>query len=196
VKKLALAALLAGTALTGVPAAHAGGCPDPHDPLGPCGRKCTFNSATDVTREAGWQTGAIAAGPLVTGESGTLKCTMHVNNNTHSGAAVVTETQGDTGGVAVVMAPRPLNYPATAADDVVICTEWDGASGTQYWVGGNPAVPTDLGHWSTNPGDICGVPFSFEPNDPECSIWLAIDKRLGTNIAEVWQDCEPYQPII
>jgi hypothetical protein len=191
-KKLALYAVAATTMATAFAApSHANPLP-----TGPVGAKCRFNSTTDVTREAGWQTGAIEAGPLVVAESGTLKCSIHVNNNTHAGAAVVVETQADTAGAVAVMAPRTLNYPATAADDISLCSEWDGASGTLYWVGGNPAVPTDTGHWSTNSADSCGVALSIEPNDPECSIWLAIDQRLGTNIAEIWQDCEPYQPII
>src|SRR4051812_22540462 len=119
---------MTGTAFVGVPATHASPmtCVDsskspPIDPTAPCGAKCRFNSTTDVTREAGWQPGATEPGPLVTAEAGTLKCTVHVNNNIHSGAAVATETKAGTGNAAVVMEPRPLNSPATAADDVSLC---------------------------------------------------------------------------
>jgi hypothetical protein len=168
----------------------AGACVVGAPPGGPAGQKCRFNSTTDVTREAGWQTGDIQAGPLVTGEGGTLKCSIHVNNNTHAGAALVTETAGAVGGVAV-MEPRTLNYQATAADDVSLCTEWDGPGGPLYWRGGNAAA-ADLGAWSADANVACGVATTLEPNDPECSIWKAIDRRAGTNIAETWQDCEPY----
>ena len=191
-KKLALCAVAAtimGTAFV-TPSSAA------PPPGGPAGRKCGFNSSTDVTREAGWQIGDINAGPLVTGEAGTLECSVHVNNNVHNGAALVTQTVGDTAGLVAVMEPRELHYQATAADDVSLCTTWHGASGDLYWVGGNPAVPTDTGHWDASASSACGVALSIEPNDPECSIWLAIDQRAGTNIAEIWQDCEPYEPII
>lgn len=163
-----------------------------HEPL--AGNKCAFNSSTDVTREAGWQIGHIRGGPLVTGENGTLVCEIHVNNNTHDGAAVFTTSYTATGGAVVVGEPRVLNYPATAADTVSLCSEWHGEHGTYYWRGGNTTTG-DLGAWSTSPTS-CGEALSIEPNWPTCPIWLAIDQRAGTNIAEIWQDCEPYEPII
>jgi hypothetical protein len=185
-KKFALYAVAATALATCVTPSHAG----PTDL--PIGQKCRFNSTTDVTREAGWQTGDINAGPLVTGATGTLVCSIHVNNNTHDGVALVTET-ADATGVAVVMAPRTLNYQATAADDVALCTAWIPTAGAPlYWRGGNTAT-ADLGSWETSPSTQCGVATSIEPNDPECSIWKAIDRRAGTNIAEIWQDCEPYE---
>ena len=161
-------------------------------PPPPEGRKCAFNSTTDVTREAGWQTGQINAGPLVTAEAGRLYCSIHVGNNTHDGSSVV-EFEGTTVADAVAfLQARPLNYPATAADEIALCTRWEGAGGTWYWRGGNIATG-DLGAWETSASAECGKATSIEPNDPECSIWKAIDRRLGTNIAEIWQDCEPYE---
>ncbi len=142
-------------------------------PGGPTGRKCGFHAITDVTREAGWQTGDIDAGPLVTGEAGTLVCSIHVNNNTHDGSALVTETVGDTAGLVAVMAPRPLNYPATMADDVSLCTTWVGASGTLYWASPNPAVPTDQGHWDST-SSTCGVAATVWVSTPDgviCVYW-------------------------
>jgi hypothetical protein len=162
----------------------------------PVGAKCRFNSTTDVTREAGWQIGDINAGPLVTGESGTLYCSIHVNNNVHSGAAVVPPESAIANGGVVTMEPRTLNYPATAADTVSLCTKWVGASGTLYWVSGNPADPASQSYWTTDASESCGEALTLRPNDPECSIWLAIDQRAGTNLADIWQDCEPYSPII
>lgn len=214
-KVLLLTALLAGT-FAGVagadplvcnepwqppshPPVHPAPChTPPHNPVpgGPQGRKCGFNSTTDVTREAGWQVGAISAGPLVTAEDGTLVCSVHVNNNDHAGPSVaeVSGTADPVAATAVVIEPREISYPATAADSVSLCTTWVGASETLYWHGGN-ATTGDQGHWDTNPSN-CGEALTLEPNDPECSIWLAIDQRAGTNIAEIWQDCEPYDPII
>jgi len=190
-KKLALCSLAAATLGTAFVSPSSASPPA----AGVLPRKCAFNSTTDVTREAGWQTGDINAGPYVTGEAGTLSCSIHVNNNVHSGAAVARESKDAVGGV-VLMEPRPLNYPATAADTISLCTQWTGPSGTWYWTSGNPAVPTDLGGWSQNPNATCGEALSIEPNDPECRIWHSIDNRAGTNIAEIWQDCEEYPPLI
>jgi hypothetical protein len=181
-RKIALFAVAAATLGTAFTATSHAAPP----PGGPAGAKCAFNSTTDVTREAGWQTGDLRAGPLVTGEDGSLHCTITVNGEVRASAAGVTVAAS----VAVVV-PVTLNYQATAADDIQICTTWVGASGTLYWHGGNPADPTSLGFWDGTPGN-CSVPLSIEPNDPECSIWKAIDRRAGTNIAEIWQDCEPY----
>jgi hypothetical protein len=159
-------------------------------PGGPVGAKCAFNSTTDVTREAGWQTGDLRAGPLVTGEAGWLECTIIVNANIHTSPNRRATARFDaTAGV--VVGAGTLNYQATAADDVALCTTWHGPT-TLYWIAGD-TTKGELGSWSTSPG-TCGVALSIEPNDPECSIWLAIDQRLGTNIAEIWQDCETYEP--
>jgi hypothetical protein len=157
---------------------------------GPAGRKCAFNFTTDITREAGWQTGDINAGPLVTGEAGTLYCSVVVNGETR------VELPGSTLGNAVaVLVPQPLSFQAAGADQVDICTRWEGANGTLYWHGGDLTDATSPGWWDGNPGD-CYVPSDPGPNDPECGVWKAIDSRAGTNIAEIWQDCEPYGPII
>jgi hypothetical protein len=157
----------------------------------PEGRACGFNSATDVTTEPGKQAAVVQAGPLVTFESGRLVCTIIVNANNHS--AVGKSVTVDAVNGVVVMLPTTLQYNATAADTVVLCSQWAGASGTLYWVG---ATPPGLGHWSSNASDSCGVALPLAPNYPECPIWLAVDQRLGTPLAETWQDCEPYDPII
>lgn len=155
-------------------------------PTGPVGAKCAFNSTTDVTREAGYQIGEWRGGPLVTAEGGTLQCDILVN-----GAVAATPISGSAvAGAVVVIPPAPLSYAATAADEITLCTTWFGDGGTLYWHAG--ASATDLGFWDGNPGN-CPGPTSIEPNDPECSIWKAIDRRAGTNIAEIWQDCEPYE---
>jgi hypothetical protein len=179
-KKLAVFAVGAAI-LGGVASAPAHANPLP---TGPVGAKCAFNSTTDVTREAGWQIGEWRGGPLVVAEDGSLECQIVVN-----GVVQADISAGATAGLVVVIPPAPLSYPATAADETLLCTTWHGASGDLYWHAG--ASATDLGFWDSSPGN-CPPPTSIEPNDPECSIWKAIDRRAGTNIAEIWQDCEPY----
>lgn len=160
---------------------------------GPLGRKCGFNSAIDVTREPGWQIGDINAGPLLTGTGGTLHCKIIVNSNSHSAPFAVDESVVATGGHVAVMEPRSLRYRATAADTVDLCTSWVPDSGPAlYWV--VPGSSLELAYWDTDPNAPCRLPMNLEPNNPECGIWLAIDERLGTNIAEIWQDCESYEP--
>lgn len=186
-KKLVIAALALGAAaMLTTPATAA------QDPQG---RKCGFNSATDVTTEPGVQTGAINAGPLVTFEPGVLVCSVHVNNNSHDGAvatALPIPCVG-VGAVNVCAGGGPIKYNATAADSVSLCTEFDGASGTWYWSGGT--IP-GTGTWSQDASSSCGQATTIDPNPQACPILLAIDQRLGTPLADTWQDCGPYSPII
>lgn len=182
-KKLLLAGLALGSMVTAFSMpAHAA---DPE------GRKCAMNSATDVTTEAGKQAAVVTAGPLYTGEAGTLVCTIIVNANSHSTVGKSVPVAASNG--VAVLEPTQVQYNATAADTVALCTKWVGASGTKYWVS---AQPPNLGHWSTNASDACGEALTIAPNYPTCPLWLTIDKYLGTPIAETWQDCEPYEPII
>lgn len=186
-RKLVLAALAAGTVMTVVTPAHA---------ADPVGAKCAFNSATDVAAEAGWQSAVLRGGPLVTQANGSLHCTIVVNADTHvaASASPYGVSFSATAGVAVVGGPVSLRYRATAADDVSLCTKWVPSSGpTLYWT--SQTAP-NLGFWSTDAGASCGVALSIEPNYPTCPLWLTADKYLGTPIAEIWQDCEPYEPII
>jgi hypothetical protein len=55
--------------------------------LPPQGRKCGFNTVTDLTAEPGWQIAALNAGPLVTLTPGALVCTIQINQPTHNGPA-------------------------------------------------------------------------------------------------------------
>jgi hypothetical protein len=182
-KKLVLAGLAAGALLTSFVT--------PAQAADPEGGKCAFNSFTDVTTEAGKQAAVVRGGPLYTGENGTLVCTIIVNANSHSVAGKSVSGVASNGVAAIP--PTQLQYNATAADTVALCTKWVGASGTKYWVG---AQPPNLGHWSTNPNSPCGEALTIAPNYPTCPLWLTIDKYAGTPIAEIWQDCEPYEPII
>ena len=115
-----------------------------------------MTTVTDVTREAGWRTGEISAGPLVTTDGGHLHCSVHVNNDTHNGAESVSADFSAIGGVLVASGPSLVNFLATEADDVSLCSEWDGANGTLYWVAGNPATG-DTGRWSYDPSSSCSA---------------------------------------
>ena len=180
-KVLAPAVLLVVAAVPAGPARAAG----------TAGRKCAFNSVTDFMAPPGQQLAVVNAGPLYTGEAGTLVCTIVVNANAHS--ADGTPVRGTAINGVVVIPPTPTPYTATAADTVALCTKWVGASGTRYWVGQQP--PYGLGYWSTDANSPCGEAISG-PYDPFCPLWLTVDKYAGTPLAEVWQDCEPYEPII
>jgi hypothetical protein len=162
---------------------------------GPTGEVCTVAAMTDVTLEAGYDVAAVVKGPLVTGAAGRLVCTIHVNNATHSGAYAYPPgpmSCAATSGV-VACAPEVVHFRATAMDYVTACGEWVPASGTVlYWVGDGVGT----GHWSTDRNSRCGVPVPVDPNPEACPLWLALDKRLGTNFAEIWQDCGLYQPIV
>jgi hypothetical protein len=195
-KKLVLSTLsLVGLAMLAVPS-HAA----PPDLTGPQGQKCSMNSATDVGNEPGIQTGVMRGGPLV--GTGTLICTIHLDNNiTHNSPYLVAPAGPGqiayTGSGVVVGGPTAISFHATAANIISVCAEWHpgGGGATLYWKGGNIAA-AEFGYWSTDSGSKCGEATSVEPNDPECRIWKAIDNRAGTPIAETWQDCEPYDPII
>lgn len=94
-------------------------------------------------------------------------------------------------------------FHAGAADDIELCTEMTYDSGpyagrTRYWrpewLSGNP-VPS--GRWVDGPVDpfACALALTLQPIHPECPVFLAVDEAAGTDLAGVWQDCEPYEPI-
>jgi hypothetical protein len=145
-EKIFLAGLALGVLTTAyVPPASAAGVPE--------GRKCAFDSATDVTTEPGVQTGRLSGGPLVSldGSAGTIVCTIQVNDNTHAGA----DAAGGAGitATASVLAPMPISYHATALDTVVLCTSYVDNNGVSlYWTDG--ALPGE-GSWSTDPNASC-----------------------------------------
>jgi hypothetical protein len=160
----------------------------------PVGRACAFNSVTDFSREAGWQVGDVNAGPLHTGAAGTLHCKIVADDITHDATDVRYDFAVTATADHVVVGASPVSYRATAADAISLCTSWDPVDGpTLYYVA--RSAP-ELSYWTTDPDAWCSEWGPSDPNYPYCGIWLAIDSRAGTNIAEVWQDCEPYYPII
>lgn len=170
--------------------------PPPAQAVGPVGLMCDMAHVTDHTREAGWRTAVVTAGPVVATEPGRLVCTVQVNSATHDGP------DSASGEVVCFITPEGVVciyldmvfFPATAADTVSLCTSWvpDGGP-TLYWAAGSTA---GTGFWSTDPGTPCGEPISFDANPLACPALHSADYRVGTNLAEVWQDCEAYAPLI
>lgn len=166
---------------------------NPSSPI-PAGPRCHLSAWSDVSRESGWQLGEVHAGPLVTGAPGTLRCRILVNDYGHSSSAVWETTSRDTDGV-VVLEPRFAAYQATASDMVYLCTSWIPDNGTALYWNSEYGSTTGDGQWDVY-RNLCEYVPHAKPTDPECPIWLALDQHLGTKMAEIWQDCEPYSPII
>jgi hypothetical protein len=164
------------------------GSPDPQ------GRKCRFVSNTDVTAEAQTQAGEADAGPLVLSASATLSCVIYVNGVAQP-TATVSAHSVDADPVHVATVAGVITYHSNVTDIVQECTvvAYDGGA-TIYW---HPGPYPGTGSWSTdsNP-DRCGAAITIDINPEVCPFLLAIDARLNTNLAETWQDCEPYSPFI
>lgn len=163
------------------------------------GRLCGFTATTDVTREPGWRTGVLDAGPFVVDDASAVTdvyCTIQVNSSTHVGYSHGQVKESASGSGVVTMPPKIVSFLATAADDVVLCSEiWIYKNGhiTLFWAG---QTAPNLGYWSSDPSVSCTQVTSFQPNASGCPVLKAADGRLGTNTAEIWQDCEAYEPII
>lgn len=194
-KKLLLATLATGVVATSfVTPAYAAHGPD--------GRKCSYNAQTDPSPEAPPDTmlGQINAGPLA--GSGTVTCTIQIDNPLHSGTNLVTETASGTD--VVIMDPRQVTYVSPENSQDYLCTAWTNAdgSGTVYW-----DVPS--GTWSHDPNTAqCGAATQvstgpaidllneliFEPLDEHLCpllILLAQTAPVGTGPADpLWLDPE------
>ena len=203
-RKLALATIALaglGSAFAIVPA-HAA-----VDDAGP-GLICQFFSSTDPTAEAGTQTGELSGGPLVLTDSttnlpgsGTLTCRIQVTTPNHTGSGPSVSGHG-TG--VVTAGPSEISYVAADTDNVYLCGEFtDDSTGTTYYWDDTNSV------WSTSNTVDCGLAVSAGGSDDPvlgpvfdllnatvCPVLLAVDTRLGTDLAGIWQDCEPYAPII
>jgi hypothetical protein len=150
---------------------------------------CQGVSVTDITREAGWQVGVVT-GAVEKAVPGTLTCRIYVNGQPR--VSVSSHTVG-AGGVQVAVVADEVAYPATAADSVTLCAIFQ--PGVQEWW--DPGPLGSLGTWRTTPVDPSRCRgLQVEPNDPECPLLKSVDSRLRTDLAEIWQDCEPYSPII
>ena len=135
-----LAACLAALALgAGAPVAHA-------EDAAPTGAPCSFES---IAPEGGdTYTGVLFGGPvLAPGSTVTLRCSIHVGNDVHSGPAAVTESSGPGDGLAV-LDPRQFTLTLPEDERVETCTEATVGSTTWYW--------TETGEWTTDPAATCG----------------------------------------
>jgi hypothetical protein len=153
------------------------------------GRTCAFHSVGDPAAP-GWQVGEVEGGPL-TG-TGTLVCTIVRNANWHLATGTSVAASGD--GV-IVLPPTPVRYAGDGGDDVALCTRLVTATGTLYWTAGPEPYG---GTWSTDPRSPCGLLFVPPPDpgsDVACRTWKTVDLVAGTDLAERWQDCEPYDPL-
>ncbi len=140
VRTAAAAALVAAITTFAPPAARAA---DP--PL--AGHPCTWD-VVSLAGSATW-TGTIYGGPIVApGAAVSMRCSIHLNDSTHSGAAVVSASSLPGPGV-TALEPRPITYVAESADIHVICTEATVDATTWY---------LSAGGWTTNPDSSCVLP--------------------------------------
>lgn len=173
------------------------GLPEPGPLPATAGRPCSFGSTTDITAEAQTQTGVADFGPLVMGAQGTVACQTYVNGT----AAPAARVSGHTNAAGVAAGAGTITYHANVTDVVDLCTTFDTDAGAHYWW--HPASdPTAVpgGRWESGPPPAdtsqCGTAVTVDPNPEACPALLAVDRQAGTNLAETWQGCEPYSPII
>ncbi len=155
-------------------------------------------SVTDVTAAPDTQLGVVT-GAVVKTQAGTLKCEVWVNG------APKTDVRSHTIGtdpVHVAVVAGQATYHAEPWDNVTICAifTYDN-TGTSEWWAEDQGGPTSIGKGSWQPmpvdPDRCAlVRYSYDPNPLVCPVLLTIDSRLGTPLADIWQDCGPYSPLI
>ena len=184
-KKLAIAGLVAGTALSFVPAANAAPAAE--------GRKCTFFTTTDPQVE-GSMTGEINAGPIVLDSSnpaatGNVTCTLQTGvNDTHAEADAAVLTGPQSTGAAV--AAGTVTFEVGAEEDVYICTKVNVGGTVYFW-------DVASGSWSVS-GGLCAIATSIETPpigtelDPIVCPYLDDYFPPDGDVANVW-DCPPYE---
>ena len=211
-KLLLLVATVAAAVVPNAPSAHAQcvSFPPPQIEI-PCTRSapapygflCGFSSVSDPQVE-GSQTGEVDGGPLVLGDAydpavfytGSITCTIQVNQSTHAGADACAVT-GPTTPVAGEVAGT-CTYASATGDNVYLCTEVDIVNGpTLYWDSVNDV-------WSTEPNVGCSLDITVEPGEeggPIHELELLIDSIICPVLATLlppqgdipglW-DCPPY----
>ncbi|HWL34719.1 MAG TPA: hypothetical protein VNQ77_00870 [Frankiaceae bacterium] len=203
-RRLAVASLTAGLALTFVPAASA-------YPPNAVDRGCTAATFSDRLPESppDAQTGALWGGPIR--QNGTLTCTIKVTGSTHD-ASVVHGASLDatgTGGVTMLRGVASLIVPR--GEPVYLCSQFHDGISTFYWDGNAdawttnrsvscermsrimPSVNTTAKQAVIDP-IVCPVfatlhPF-FYPSDP---VYANAEGDLFLLGGRVW-DCPPYTP--
>jgi hypothetical protein len=109
--------------------------PSSADPAGPpVGRTCSIVSVGDPS--TGQQhLGRMDGGPLAApGHPISIRCSVHVGNVVHSGAAADTAEAGPEPHV-VVLPPTPISNAVVVADTWAVCTEATVGTTTWYWDG-------------------------------------------------------------
>ena len=116
-------------------------------------RRCSLTSVTDVSQGFGEiQVGQLNGGPI--GDpaqptaSVTLRCSVHVGNNTHTGAVAASANSATSIGLAT-LAPTTVSYTLPENASVYVCTEVTVNGTTHYRNSG--------GTWSTNPAVPCSA---------------------------------------
>lgn len=189
-KKILATAVAVGAVMTAFTApAHA---------ADPQGRKCGFTSGTDVTAEPDTQSGVAHAGPLLFDGPGTLSCQMYVNGTLEARADA--HSADVAAGVSVAAVAKQIAFHSVPGDADAECTVYTYDDGRViYWHASSSPVG---GTWDPAPivPANCAQAITIDPNPEACPVLLAIDARtvpLGApSLAQIWQDCDPYRPII
>jgi hypothetical protein len=175
---------------------------------------CGFASVTDPNTEGGTtQVGEIDGGPIVVTDEGLpvegyLLCSIQVGESTHAGTDAAGATTEGFG--VVTLAPSVISYESPAGVPVYLCTEiWvQTGRGHVGWFWNDSNDPTVEGSWSLDPNASCGLAIEAGGDDGDpafellnasvCPILLSADSLTGNTLrlAETWEDCEPYSPII
>ena len=117
----------------------------------PVGRPCAYTAVSwdPVTGPTMWLAEVDAGPVVVAGSTVTLRCSIHVANGQHSGAAAASVTSDDGDGVAAI-APQLVSY-RDEYGYAVLCTQVTTATTSWYWTG--DAWTTDPTSWCPGPSD-------------------------------------------
>ena len=153
---------------------------------------CQLASTTDLTLPS-HQVGVVT-GAVVKSRPGTLRCEVRVNGVAAGSAGEHTVGAG-TAHVAVVAGA--LRYFALPSDYVTVCAKFDPDNGeVEWWEVGSTLGQGSWQPLPVDPSKCALVTEGFDMNAAVCPVLLAIDARLATPLADIWQDCEPYSRII
>lgn len=203
-RRLAIAALISGLALTVVPAATA-------YPPNAVDRGCSAATFSDPSPEApGWtQTGVLTGGPIR--QNGLLTCTMKVTGSTHDAAANGASVVSFGSGGLTLLPPAIVSMYVPRGAAVYLCSRFHDGTSAYYWDGNTdtwtsngsvscermdriaPAVSTTIKQSVIDPL-VCPVfatlhPF-FYPSDP---VYANAEGDLYLLGGRIW-DCPPYTP--
>lgn len=180
---------------------------------GPPGRACGFDVVSDLRDPSDdAQTGWVNGGPLA--GSGTLTCTIQVNDGIHRTTANDTYAVSATGSSVVVLAAAPVSFRAAPNDWVVVCTQFTVDGGGTLYRSYDPGAGAYV--WTTDPNSLCAQPpmcLCQEPiidltkvadpvvcgelagqsafADPDGAMYVGPGGDLYTGGVFVW-DCPPY----